>query len=58
MADFRPCTICLSNSQADLSHSTFISEINQNISTFARLRYYLGGRRPSETTLYKLLSKI
>lgn len=48
MADLRPCWICLSHSQAELRHyaATFSKKAQ---TTFARLRYSLGGHRPSET---------
>ena len=53
MTDFRPCLLCLTHSQAILSHYT-LNLKNKFIITFVRLRYHLGGRRPSETTHYTL----
>ena len=56
MTDFRPCLICLSRSQAILSHYT-LNLSNKFIITFVRLRYSLGGHRPSETTHYTMSFK-
>ena len=50
MADFRPCSICLSYSQASLCHCTLQLILNQFELTVAHLRYSLGGDRPSQTT--------
>jgi len=49
MTDFRPCYICLFNSQASFK-SISIKTLKKNLLTFVRLRYFLGGHRPSETT--------
>ena len=49
-ADFRPCSRCLSRSQAPLCLCTRRLVSNQPEGTFARLRYLLGGDRPSQTT--------
>lgn len=49
MTDLRPCIICLLNSQASFKSIT-IKTLKKNLLTFVRLRYYLGGHRPSETT--------
>ena len=46
-ADFRPCSRCLSHSQAPLCTCTQNLIANQAEGTFARLRYILGGNRPS-----------
>ena len=48
--DFRPCSRCLSRSQAPLCTYTQNLIANQAEGTFGRLRYLLGGDRPSQTT--------
>lgn len=48
--DFRPCSTCLSHSQAPLCTYTQHLITNQAEGTFGRLRYLLGGDRPSQTT--------
>ena len=50
MTDFRLCSTCLSYSQAGLCHYTLLAISNRNEPTFASLRYFLGGDRPSQTT--------
>ncbi len=45
--DFRPCSTCLSHSQAPLCTYTRHLIANQAEGTFGRLRYLLGGNRPS-----------
>ena len=50
MTDFRLCSKCLSRSQAGLCHYTQRLISDQSEPTFARLRYSLGGDRPSQTT--------
>ena len=50
MTYFRTCSTCPSRSQADLCHCTRRRVSNPPESTFARLRYTLGGDRPSQTT--------
>src|SRR3984957_42242 len=50
MADFRLCSICRSRSQAGLCHCTHQLISDQPEPTIARLRYSLGGDRPSQTT--------
>ena len=50
MADFRLCSTCRSRSQAGLCHCTPQLISNQLEPTVARLRYSLGGDRPSQTT--------
>ena len=47
---FRTCSRCLSRSQALLCHCTRRLVSTQPERTFARLRYTLGGDRPSQTT--------
>ena len=47
--DFRPCSTCLSRSQAPLYLYTLRLISNQSEGTFGRLRYTLGGDRPSQT---------
>ncbi len=50
MTDFRLCSTCQSRSQAGLCHYTQQLISDQLEPTFARLRYALGGDRPSQTT--------
>src|SRR6187402_820108 len=50
MTCFRTCSTCRSHSQAPLCHYTLRLVSNQPEGTFARLRYFLGGDRPSQTT--------
>ena len=50
MADFRLCSTCQSHSQAGLCHYTLQLISDQPEPTIARLRYLLGGDRPSQTT--------
>src|SRR5512144_686449 len=50
MADFRLCSTCRSRSQAGLCHCTRQLMSDQLEPTVARLRYALGGDRPSQTT--------
>ena len=50
MPDFRPCLTCRSHSQAPFCHCTQQLIANQPEGTFGRLRYILGGDRPSQTT--------
>jgi hypothetical protein len=52
MADLRPCFTCLCYNQAGLCHYTLQSVSDGFEPTFARLRYFLGGDRPSQTTNY------
>ena len=48
--DFRPCSTCKSRSQAPLCDCTRRLMADQSEGTFERLRYNLGGDRPSQTT--------
>ena len=50
MTDFRLCSTCQSRSQAGLCHCTQQLISDQLEPTIARLRYSLGGDRPSQTT--------
>jgi hypothetical protein len=50
MACFRTCSTCQSRSQAPLCHYALRTISNRAEGTFARLRYILGGDRPSQTT--------
>ena len=50
MTDFRLCSTCGSYSQAGLCHCTHQLISDQPEPTIARLRYSLGGDRPSQTT--------
>ena len=47
--DFRPCSSCCSHSQARFCICTLQLISNQSERTFGRLRYALGGDRPSQT---------
>ena len=47
---FRPCSTCRSHSQAPLCYCTLRTISDRAEGTFARLRYILGGDRPSQTT--------
>src|SRR6478752_5855911 len=49
MTCFRTCSTCRSHSQAPLCHYTLRLVSIQPEGTFARLRYLLGGDRPSQT---------
>ena len=50
MPCFRTCSTCQSRSQAPLCHCTQRLMADQAEGTFGRLRYTLGGDRPSQTT--------
>ncbi len=50
MTDFRLCSTCTSRSQAGLCHCTRRPISDRPEPTIARLRYSLGGDRPSQTT--------
>ena len=50
MPCFRTCSTCQSRSQAPFCHCTRRLIANQPEGTFGRLRYILGGDRPSQTT--------
>ena len=50
MTDFRLCLTCTSCSQASLCHCTQQLISDQLELTIVRLRYRLGGDRPSQTT--------
>ncbi len=50
MTDFRLCSTCLSRSQVGLCHCTQRPISDRSEPTIARLRYSLGGDRPSQTT--------
>src|SRR5690625_5115183 len=52
--DFRPCSTCRSRSQAPLCLYTLRMISNHSEGTFGRLRYLLGGDRPSQTARLKL----
>ena len=52
--DFRPCSTCRSRSQATLCIYTQRLIADQTEVTFGRLRYILGGHRPSETACQTL----
>src|SRR5450759_4819819 len=53
---FRTCSTCRSRSQAPLCLYTLRLVSNQPEGTFGRLRYALGGDRPSQTTHQTLFS--
>ena len=50
MTVFRLCSTCRSRSQAGLCHCTQRAISDRSEPTIARLRYSLGGDRPSQTT--------
>ena len=50
MTDFRLCSSCQTRSQAGFCHCTQRPISDRPEPTFARLRYSLGGDRPSQTT--------
>jgi hypothetical protein len=54
MAVFRLCSTCQSRSQAGLCHCTQRAISDRSEPTFARLRYSLGGDRPSQTAHHAL----
>jgi len=49
LPDFRPCSTCRSHSQAPLCQCTLRVISIHPEGTFGRLRYLLGGDRPSQT---------
>ena len=51
---FRTCSTCLSRSQAPFCYCTQRLISDQPEGTFERLRYFLGGDRPSQTAYQKL----
>ena len=53
MTDFRLCSTCQSRSQAGFCHCTLRLISDQPEPTIARLRYSLGGDRPSQTTRHR-----
>ena len=55
-SDFRLCSSCHSRSQAPLCLCTRRLITDQPEGTFERLRYFLGGDRPSQTTRQTLSS--
>src|SRR5688572_9941632 len=54
MTVFRLCSTCQSRSQAGLCHCTQRTISDRPEPTIARLRYSLGGDRPSQTTHHAL----
>jgi hypothetical protein len=52
MTDFRLCSTCPSRSQAGLCHCTRRPISDRSEPTIARLRYSLGGDRPSQTACH------
>ena len=50
MTDFRPCSSCRSHSQAPFCHCAHRAITDRTEGTIVRLRYSLGGDRPSQTT--------
>src|SRR5699024_12813056 len=55
--DFRPCSTCQSRSQAPFCLYTLRMISNHSEGTFGRLRYLLGGDRPSQTAYLTLRSE-
>ena len=47
--DFRPCSTCMCRSQAPFCLCTLRTISDRSEGTFGRLRYILGGDRPSQT---------
>ena len=58
MSDFRPCSTCKSRSQAPLCHCTRGTISDRAEGTLERLRYLLGGDRPSQTTRLPLSAAV
>ena len=56
MPYFRTCSTCKSHSQAPLYHYALWLISDQSEGTFGRLRYFLGGDRPSQTAQQTLSS--
>ena len=56
--DFRPCSTCLSYSQALLCFCTQRTITNRAERTLVSLRYLLGGDRPSQTAYLSLSPRI
>ncbi len=54
IADFRLCSTCQSRSRAGLCYCTRRPISDRSEPTFARLRYSLGGDRPSQTAYHAL----
>ena len=54
MSDFRLCSTCQSRSQAGLCHCTQRAISDRSEPTIERLRYSLGGDRPSQTAHHAL----
>ena len=54
IADFRPCSICQSYNQASNILLRSTNKIFYFELTLARLRYSLGGDRPSQTNDYTM----
>ena len=54
--DFRPCSTCWSRSQAPFCLYTLRAISDRAEGTFGRLRYSLGGDRPSQTARLTLSS--
>ena len=48
-SDFRPCSTCMSCNQALFCLYTLRTISDRTERTFERLRYFLGGDRPSQT---------
>ena len=56
--DFRPCSTCWSRSQAPFCLYTLRAISVRSEGTFGRLRYSLGGDRPSQTARLRLSSRL
>ena len=57
--DLRPCSTCRSNSQANFYYYALnCRKITRTSLLFTRLRYLLGGDRPSQTTRYNFLGLV
>ena len=56
MSRFRACSTCRSCSQATFYHCALQTIANRPEWTFERLRYHLGGDRPSQTARLTLFT--
>jgi len=57
ITDFRPYSICRSYSQANIYYYAYKIDISNFNLPCARLRYILGGDRPSQTNNYTLFKQ-
>jgi hypothetical protein len=57
ITDFRPCSICQSYNQANILLLRLQIVIYNSSLPCVRLRYFLGGDRPSQTNNYTMSKK-